>query len=333
MLEVDRVDVSVGWTPIGMFMWQRWWTPSVGCWHRHRFRADATGYEQLGNWLGSHGRIVRVGIEGTGSYGAGLTRHLISTGVEVAEVNRPNRQFPPPMGQDRHYRRPGRGAGCSQRPGQRVAQKRQRTSRSNQDAVCGSSFGDQGPYPRPSTQIHALVVTAPDQVKHHLSGLSPKARVKVCAGFRPGTTNTTIRYAKQALRSLARRYQILTAEIRELDTEINRLCAQANPALLATPGIGPDIAAALLIAAGDNPERMTSEASFAALCGVSPVQASRDVSSATASTRRQPPSQPGSVADRHHPHCKRPAHHRLCEKTPERKAKPAERSSAVSNGT
>ena len=123
-------------------------------------------------------------------------------------------------------------------------------------------------------QIHALVVTAPDQVKHHLSGLSPKARVKVCAGFRPGTTNTTIRYAKQALRSLARRYQILTAEIRELDTEINRLCAQANPALLATPGIGPDIAAALLIAAGDNPERMTSEASFAALCGVSPVQAS-----------------------------------------------------------
>ena len=57
------------------------------------FRADATGYEKLGTWLGSHGRIVRVGVEGTGSYGAGLTRHLMSVGVEVVEVNRPNRQF------------------------------------------------------------------------------------------------------------------------------------------------------------------------------------------------------------------------------------------------
>ncbi len=57
------------------------------------FSADATGYEQLGDWLGSWGRVVQVGIEGTGSYGAGLTRHLISIGVEVAEVNRPNRQL------------------------------------------------------------------------------------------------------------------------------------------------------------------------------------------------------------------------------------------------
>ena len=57
------------------------------------FRADATGYEQLGKWLGSQGRMVRVGVEGTGSYGAGLTRHLMSVGVEVVEVNRPNRQL------------------------------------------------------------------------------------------------------------------------------------------------------------------------------------------------------------------------------------------------
>lgn len=57
------------------------------------FRADATGYEQLGDWLGLHGRIVRVGVEGTGSYGAGLARHLLSIGVEVVEVNRPNRQL------------------------------------------------------------------------------------------------------------------------------------------------------------------------------------------------------------------------------------------------
>ena len=123
-------------------------------------------------------------------------------------------------------------------------------------------------------QLHALVVTAPDQVKHQLRGLSPKARVNVCAGFRPGDGDTTIAYAKHVLRLLARRYQTLTSEIGELDTRIKDLCARANPALLATTGIGPDTAAALLVAAGDNPERMRSEASFAALCGASPVQAS-----------------------------------------------------------
>ena len=63
-------------------------------------------------------------------------------------------------------------------------------------------------------------------------------------------------------------------EIKELDKEITRLCSRANPALLSAPGVGPDTAAALLVAAGDNPKRLTTEASFAALCGASPVQAS-----------------------------------------------------------
>ena len=72
----------------------------------------------------------------------------------------------------------------------------------------------------------------------------------------------------------ARRYRALNGEISELDTNIARLCAQANPALLAAPGVGPDVAATLLIAAGDNPERLTNEASFAALCGATPIEAS-----------------------------------------------------------
>ena len=101
-----------------------------------------------------------------------------------------------------------------------------------------------------------------------------KARVKTCARFRPGTDHTTTAYAKRALQHLARRYQALDVEIAQLEAEIRRLCAQANPALLATEGVGPDTAAALLVAAGDNPKRMKSERSFAALCGASPVQAS-----------------------------------------------------------
>jgi len=95
------------------------------------------------------------------------------------------------------------------------------------------------------------VVTAPDQIRNQLERLPAKARVKTCAGFRPGTANTTIRYAKAALRSLARRYQTLTAEIEELTTQINRLCTKANPALLATDGVGADTAATLLVTAGD----------------------------------------------------------------------------------
>ncbi len=123
-------------------------------------------------------------------------------------------------------------------------------------------------------QLHALVVTAPNQVKHQLGDLPAKTLVKVCAAYRPSTDHTTITYAKKTLRLLARRYQALTTEIQELDTEMHRLCVQANPALLAAPGVGADTASALLITAGDNPQRMRTEASFAALCGASPVQAS-----------------------------------------------------------
>ena len=125
-----------------------------------------------------------------------------------------------------------------------------------------------------ANQIHSLVVTAPEQVKHQLKGLNLEARVRVCSRWRPGQAQTTAAYAKRVLRHLARRYQTLDAEIDQLDIEIRDLCAKANPALLAATGVGPDTAAALLVAAGDNPGRMKSERSFAALCGSSPVQAS-----------------------------------------------------------
>ena len=122
-----------------------------------------------------------------------------------------------------------------------------------------------------ANQIHALVVTAPETVRHQLRGMRLPARVEICPRFRPGTAQTTIAYAKRALRHRARRYQALNGEIAELDTQIRVLCARTNPALLAAPGVGPDTAAALLVTVGDNPERMSTEASFAALHGTSPV--------------------------------------------------------------
>ena len=125
-----------------------------------------------------------------------------------------------------------------------------------------------------ANQIHSVTVTAPEQVKRQLKGMGLKAMVRVCARWRPGQAQTTVAYAKKTLRHLARRYQALDVEITQLEADIRRLCAEANPALLATEGVGPDTAAVLLVAGGDNPERMKSEKSFAALCGASPVQAS-----------------------------------------------------------
>ena len=237
------------------------------------FVADTAGYQQLGDWLGSHGRVVRVGIEGTGSYGAGLARYLTEAGVEVTEVNRPNRQLRRRLGKTDAT--DAQGAARAVLNGQATAVPKSGNGRV--EAIRMLSVARRSATKARTqaiNQLHALVVTAPDQVKHQLGGLSPKARVKACAGFRPRTATITVTYAKKALRSLARRYQALTAEIEELTTDINHLCAQVNPALLAASGVGADTAATLLVAAGDNPERMQSEASFAALCGASPVQAS-----------------------------------------------------------
>ena len=275
------------------------------------FSTDATGYEQLNNWLGSWGRVAQVGIEGTGSYGAGLSRHLISIGVEVAEVNRPNRQL---------RRRFGKTDATDAQAAARAVLSGQAT---------GAPKSGNGPVEairmlqmarRSATkartqtinQLHALVVTAPDQVKHQLGELSPKARVKVCAAFRPGTAQTTIAYAKKTLRLLARRYQALTAEIQQLDTEIRPLCARVNPALLSAPGVGPDTAAALLVAAGDNPERMQigsvlrrpmRRKSYPGVLGT--------YRAAPSQPRRRPPSQQRPVAYRHHPHALGPTNHRI----------------------
>ena len=124
-------------------------------------------------------------------------------------------------------------------------------------------------------QINAVAVTAPEGLQDQLRGLTTPELVNACARLRPGTNSEPVTSAtKKALRTPARRHQALTAEIADLDSELRRLCEQANPALLGAFGVGVEVASSLLIAAGDNPERMRSEASFAALCATSPIEAS-----------------------------------------------------------
>jgi transposase len=126
-----------------------------------------------------------------------------------------------------------------------------------------------------ANQLQGLRVTAPDELLDLLRGLSTKELLAVAARFRIGDDPRDVPSAtKFALRSVARRYEALSAEIAELDVHLDRLVAQVAPELVSLAGIGTDHAATLLIVAGDNPQRLRSEASFASLCGVSPIEAS-----------------------------------------------------------
>ena len=126
-----------------------------------------------------------------------------------------------------------------------------------------------------ANQLQALCVTAPEQLRRRLRGLSTKDLVSMAARFRLGDGPRDVPTAtKFALRSVARRHEALSEEISELEAHLDRLVAQAAPELVALAGIGTDNAATLLIVAGDNPKRLGSEASFASLCGVAPIEAS-----------------------------------------------------------
>ena len=122
--------------------------------------------------------------------------------------------------------------------------------------------------------LRSLVVTAPAELREQLRGLSTVRLVRVAATLDPGSLTSPTAAAMLALGTLARRYQALDAEITALDSELDRLTATAAPRLLALFGVGPEVAGALLVAAGDNPQRLRSEAGFSMLCGSSPIQAS-----------------------------------------------------------
>jgi transposase len=237
------------------------------------FTATAVGYRQLLRWLGRHGRVVRVGVEGTGAYGAGLARYLTGEGVEVIEIDRPNRRI---------RRRRGKSDTTDAEAAARAALNGEASGTPKAGDGLVESIRALRVARRSAlkartqagNQIRDLTVTASDQLRDRLQPLSTDARVEVCAQFRPGELTDTVQATKAALRLLARRHQALTLEIDELDVAIARLREQTNPALIGATGVGPEVAATLLVAAGDNPERMRSEASFAALCGASPVEAS-----------------------------------------------------------
>jgi transposase len=238
------------------------------------FKTSAKGCRELLSWMQSHGELVKVGVEGTGCYGAGLARLLGADGVEVVEVNRPNRQA---------RRRRGKSDTVDAEAAARAALNGEATvvpkthgSLVESVRVLRVAFTSaRDSRTRVALQIRDLIVTAPDQLRMVLGPLSTAERVARCARFHhTGDVADPVVGTKLALRTLARRYEALSEEMVELTSPLDDLTARANPALRGAKGVGPDVAAILLTAAGDNPKRLRNEAAFAALCGVSPIEAS-----------------------------------------------------------
>jgi len=237
------------------------------------FPTTAAGYTKLLTWMQSFGVLDKVGVEGTGAYGAGLARYLATEGITVVEVNRPNRQM---------RRRRGKSDSVDAEAAARAALNDEATVvPKSKDSLVESIRVLRVAYTsarnsrtRATLQIRDLVLTGSTQLRAVLGPLTGEARVLACARLRPGDVTDPAEANKYALRSLARRHQSLTTEMVDLNASLDELTALANPALRAAKGVGPDVAAILLVAAGDNPERLSTEAGFAALCGASPIEAS-----------------------------------------------------------
>jgi transposase len=240
-----------------------------------QFPATAVGYAALLGWLAGFGRLVLVGVEGTGVYGAGLARYLREHDVAVVEVDRPDRKTrrwqgkSDPVDAEAAARAAlaARATGIpKQRDGRVEAVRNLRIARR-------CAIAHRADIQR---RLHALVVTAPEPLRQRLREHTAAELVQVCAGARPDTDRVAdpAVAAELALRSLARRHQQLSADIAELDALILPLIEKINPRLLAVHGVGPDVAGQLLVTAGDNPDRLRSEAAFAMLCGAAPLPAS-----------------------------------------------------------
>jgi transposase len=238
------------------------------------FPADQSGYAALQQWMESFGPVTRVGVEGTGAYGAGLARHLWSAGVEVIEVDRPNRQA---------RRRSGKSDPLDAVEAARAALSGRaaavaKTKDGNVEAIRALLVAKRSARharTRTLTQMRYVCFTAPEDLRQRLARLSHRALLAECARLRPRPGSDEVVFAtKTALASLARRVAALDEEMDRLDEHVTRLVVATAPAMLELYGVGIDTAAILLAAAGDNAGRIRSEAAWAHLCGVAPIPAS-----------------------------------------------------------
>jgi transposase len=237
------------------------------------FPATVAGYAQLEAWLRALGTVVAVGMEGTGSYGAGLFHQLRRNGLRTIEVDQPDRGARRKTGKSD----PADAIAAAQAVQAGRATGTPKTRDGVVESIRTLRVARNGASKAHTAAINTLrqtLITAPAELREQLHRLGPKALVDTCARFRPGDIRDPGQAVKTTLRRLARRCQMLADELADTDKDLALLIGAKAPELLAVYGVGTDIAGQLLVTAGDNPDRLKSEASFAALCGVSPLLAS-----------------------------------------------------------
>jgi transposase len=238
------------------------------------FPTNEVGYESLAGWLAGFGPVSRVGVEGTGSYGVGLVRFLTTTGIEVVEVDRPNRQLRRKKGKSDPTDALAAARAALSGEASVIPKARNGPVEQMRVLLVARRSARQQRI-QTLNQLRHLVLTAPEPIRvrfkdRYKAGLvTEAARMRPRAGSDPVLFTTNI-----VIRDLARRIKSLTTEMGNIDRTLTALIGDTAPSLLELYGLGPDTAASLLVAAGDNPERLHSERAWAHMCGVTPIPAS-----------------------------------------------------------
>ncbi|MBK4348189.1 IS110 family transposase [Lacisediminihabitans changchengi] len=239
-----------------------------------QFPVTAAGYQALLAWVESHGTIDRIGVELTGSYGAGLTRYLIGAGVSVVEVNSTDRATRARRGKTDLL--DSIAAAQKVLAGMATATPKDTTGTVETIRIL-TMVRDSAVRTRTQAlnQLKDLRITAPATLRETLDGLPLPQLARTAATFTPDTATTpTERATMTAMTRLATRIMNLDHEIRDADHDLEPLVAATAPTLVAAAGIGTHTAARLLICAGGNPDRVGSSAAFTRLCGAAPIPAS-----------------------------------------------------------
>lgn len=229
------------------------------------FPTDDAHHLALWDWASEFGELSHAGVEGTGSFGYRLAHFLTSAGVTVLEVNRPNRTARRRRGKSDPV--DAENAARAVLSGDTTATPKTRTGPAGQlRALLVARRSAVKSRVQAELQLRCLILELDDVTRAQVDRRRTADLTAACEEL-TGTDGTSL-----SLRALARRWRYLDEEVREGHAAIEQLVRQTTPQLLTQPGIGPVTAAQLLATAGDNPDRLGSEAAFAALCGVSPVE-------------------------------------------------------------
>lgn len=238
------------------------------------FLAVNSGYRNIVEFITSFGAVIAAGVEGTGTYGAELARTLTQEGIQVREVMRPNRQGRRLRGKSDSLDAYQAAESVLADRGTAIPKARNgaveslRVLRAERNSAMRARVAVM-------TQVQSILVAAPEQLRARYRGLAAASMMAVLEKTRPsGDLSEPVNATAIVLKRLAIRYRHLDQELALIDAELDALITVHAPMIRDLQGVGTEVASQLLVTVGDNPERIATEAKFAALVGVAPVPAS-----------------------------------------------------------